>query len=94
MKDTRRATKIYLKHLPPVLAEALIDKYKIPGPEREVLLTACVANKGGFAGIRHLEDKYEIYMSYWAFNRYLARALDKFYESHVYFGNDYSRYLQ
>lgn len=93
MKDTRRATKIYLKHLPPVLAESLIDKYKIPGPEREVLLAACVANKGGFAGVKYIEDKYGIYMSYWAFNRYLATGLDKFYESHVYFGENYLAYL-
>ena len=94
MKDTRRATKIYLKHLPPVLAEKLVDKYKIPSPEREVLLSACVVHKGGFAGVEYLKEKYEIYMSYWAFARYLATALDRFYESHLYFGGDYSRYLQ
>ena len=58
MKDTRRATKIYLKHLPPVLAEKLVDKYKIPSPEREVLLSACVVHKGGFAGVEYLKEKY------------------------------------
>lgn len=94
MKDTRRATKIYLKHLPPVLAEKLIDKYKIPSPDREVLISACIERKGGFAGVENLQKKYEIYISYWNFIRYLSRGLDKFYESHVYFGGDYSKYLQ
>lgn len=64
MKDTRRATKIYLKHLPPLLATELTDKYKIPSPEREVLLSACVARKGGFAGVEYLKTEYGINISY------------------------------
>lgn len=94
MKDTRRATKIYLKHLPPLLAIKLIDQYKIPSPEREVLISACVDHKGGFAGVENLKKKYDVHISYWAFVDNLARGLDKFYDTHVYLGKDYSQYLQ
>lgn len=94
MKDTRRATKIYLKHLPPLLAIKLIDKYKIPSPEREVLISACVDHKGGFAGIENLKNKYDVHISYWTFVACLGRGLDKFYDTHVYLGEDYSDYLQ
>lgn len=94
MKDTRRATKIYLKHLPPLLATKLIDKYKIPSPEREVLISACIEHKGGFAGVENLRKNYDIHISYWHFVTCLARGLDKFYDTHVYLGDDYTDYLQ
>ena len=94
MKDTRRATKIYIKHLPPVISIDLIDEYKIPSPEREVLISACVLGKGGFAGVEYLKEKYDIHISYWQFVSRLAHALDMFYSTHVYKGKDYSRYLQ
>lgn len=94
MKDTRRATKIYIKHLPPLMAIDLVDEYQIPSPEREVLISACVVGKGGFAGVDYLKEKYDIHISYWQFVSRLSRALDLFYETHVYKGKDYSRYLQ
>lgn len=93
MKDTRRATKIYLKHLPPLLATKLINDYQIPSPEREVLLSACVARKGGFAGVENLQKEYGINISYWKFVSCLSNGLDMFYNTHLYKGNDYSQYL-
>lgn len=94
MKDTRRATKIYLKHLPPLLAADLIDEYKIPSPQREVLISACIMGKGGFEGVAYLKEKYSIYISYWQFVRILSRGLDMFYNTHVYKGKDYAKFLQ
>lgn len=94
MKDTRRATKIYLKHLPVPLAKHLVEEYEIPSPEKEVLLSACVAHKGGFAGVEHLKKTYGINISYWQFVSYLARGLDRFYATHLYKGKDYTSYLQ
>lgn len=94
MKEVSRATKIYIKHLPPVLATKLINEYKIPSPFREVLLSACVENKGGFAGVAHLSEKYDIHISYWQFVNYLGKALDIFYKAHTYAGKDYSDKLQ
>lgn len=94
MKDTRRATKIYLKHLPVPLVKRLIEEYEIPTPEKQVLLSACVERKGGFAGVEYLRKTYGINISYWQFVSYLARGLDRFYTTHLYKGKDYTGYLQ
>lgn len=93
MKESSRATKLYIKHLPPILATKLIDEYKIPTPFKEVLIAACVENKGGFKGVEYLSKQYGINISYWQFVNYLAIGLDKFYKTHTYLGKDYSEYL-
>lgn len=94
MREASRATKIYIKHLPPILANKLIEEYKIPTPLKEVLISACVEKKGGFAGVRHLSEKYNINISYWQFVRYLGQGLEMFYKTHTYLGKDYSEYLK
>lgn len=94
MKETSRATKLYIKHLPPILATKLIEEYKIPTPYKEVLLSACVENKGGFKGVEYLSKQYGINISYWQFVQYLRKGLDIFYKTHTYLGKDYSEYLK
>ena len=94
MKDTSRATKLYIKHLPPILATKLIEDYKIPSPLKEVLISACIENKGGFEGVYNLEEKYDIHISYWKFVKCLSQGLDMFYKTHTYLGKDYSEYLR
>lgn len=93
MKEHSRATKLYIKHLPPILALKLIEDYKIPTPFKEVLISACVENKGGFDGVRFLSSKYGINISYWQFVKYLSKGLEMFYKTHTYLGKDYSEYL-
>jgi len=94
MREVNMATKIYIKHLPPVLATKLIEEYKLPTPYKEVLISACVDKKGGFAGVYNLSEKYGIHISYWQFVRYLGVGLEMFYKTHTYLGKDYSEYLK
>lgn len=82
MDIENRATKIYLKNLPPLTTHKLIEKYKIPSPYKEILITACVERKEGFCGIRHLEKEYNINITYRTFVRKLREALEMFRESH------------
>lgn len=82
MDIENRATKIYLKSLPPLTVHKLLDDYKIPSPYKEILITACVERKEGFAGIRHLEKEYNINIAYRTFGRKLREALEMFRESH------------
>lgn len=93
MKESSRATKLYIKHLPPILALKLIEDYKIPTPFKEVLIATCVENKGGFKGVEYLSEKYGINISYWQFVKYLSKGLEMFYKTHTYLGKDYSEYL-
>jgi hypothetical protein len=80
MNIERRATKLYLKDLPPVEAYRRIDEYKIPSPYREVLF-AVINRKEGFSGCDYLSENFHINMSYWTFGRRLKEALDMFRKS-------------
>lgn len=82
MNIENRATKIYLKSLPPLEALSLLHKYKIPSPYKEVLIAACIERKEGFAGCDFLTESYNIHLSYWTFVRRLKEALDMFRKSH------------
>lgn len=93
MKLENRCTKLYIKSLPAPLALELIDKYKIPSPCREVLITVCVDRKGGYAGVHHLHQKFEISLGYWTFVERLRDALEMFYKTHTYYGYDFSTFL-
>ncbi|MBQ9235444.1 MAG: hypothetical protein IJ184_03150 [Alphaproteobacteria bacterium] len=83
MNIENRATKLYLKELPPLQAIDFIEKYKIPSPYKEVLLTACVERKEGFRGIDYLAEKYNINIQYRTFVRKLKEALEMFRRSHI-----------
>ena len=69
MNIENRAVKLYLKELPPTVAIDLIEKYKIPSPYKEILITVCVQRVGGYKAMQSLEIRYGIYMSYWTFCR-------------------------
>lgn len=88
MNVENRATKIYIKSLPPLTALKLIEEYKIPSPYKEILITACVERKEGFKGICYLSEKYNINIEYWTFGRKLREALEMFRESHKLFYKD------
>ena len=81
MNQDNRAIKLYIKNLAPLIAEELIDNYRIPSPHREVLLTACVARKEGYAGCDYLEKTYHISLGYWTFGRRLKEGLEMFRKS-------------
>lgn len=84
MNDERRATKLYIRNLAPVEAIKRIESYLIPSPQKEVLITACIARKEGYAGMDYLEEKYNIHIGYWTFGRRLKEALDMFRKSDSY----------
>lgn len=75
MNIENRATKIYLKNLPPVEAYELILKCKIPTPQRECLF-AMLAGKQGFAGCDYLSENFKIHIEYWTFLRRLKEGLE------------------
>lgn len=83
MNIENRATKLYLKELPPLEAIEFIEKYKIPSPYKEILITACVARKEGFVGMDYLSEKYQINIQYRTFGRKLKEALEMFRRSHI-----------
>ena len=45
MNIENRATKLYLRKLPPVVAIELLEKYMIPSPYKEILICICVKRK-------------------------------------------------
>ena len=59
MNLQNRATKLYIKELPP--SEALVNL------------------KTGYPALDFLEEKYEIRISYWTYNRIFKKALEQFY---------------
>lgn len=83
MNIENRATKLYLKNLPPLKAIQFIEDYKIPSPYKEVLITACVERKEGFVGMSILSEKYNINIEYRTFSRKLGEALEMFRRSHI-----------
>lgn len=82
MNIENRATKIYIKSLPPLTAIKLINNYKIPSPFKEVLITACVERLEGFKGCDYLSETYNINIGYWTFGVKLKEALEMFRKSH------------
>ena len=82
MNIENRATKIYLKSLPPLTVYNLLDSYKIPSPFKEILITVCVNKKEGFPAMNYLAKEYNIHIEYWTLGRRLKEALEMFRESH------------
>jgi hypothetical protein len=82
MNIENRATKVYLKSLPPLTALKFIDEYKIPTPHREILITVCVNRKEGFPAMKQLAKEFNINIEYWTLGRRLKEALEMFRKSH------------
>ena len=82
MNIENRATKVYLKSLPPLTVYKFLDDYKIPSPFKEILITVCVNKKEGFPAMKHLAKEYNIHIEYWTLGRRLKKALEMFRESH------------
>ena len=83
MNIDNRATKVFLKSLAPIEAIELVEKFKIPSPQRECLI-AMINGKEGFEGCDYLEEKYKIHISYWTFGRRLKDGLEMFRKSQKY----------
>lgn len=82
MNVENRATKVYLKSLPPLTAIKLIEAYHIPSPYKEILITVCVERLEGFKGCDYLAENYNIHIGYWTFGAKLKEALEMFRKSH------------
>lgn len=82
MNIENRATKIYLKSLPPLTIKKLVNLYELPTPYKEILITIFAENKTGFKILDHLEKEHKIYISYFQLLRYTKRALEKFRVAH------------
>lgn len=54
MNIENRATKLYIKKMPPVVAIELIEKYQIPSPYKEILIAICVKRKSVFETQKYL----------------------------------------
>lgn len=83
MNLENRATKLYLKNLAPLQAIELIEKYKIPSPYKEVLIVSCIERRKDFDAINHLEEHYNINLSYRTYVRRLRDGLEMFRKSHT-----------
>lgn len=84
MNEQNRIAKIYLKNLAPNEALDLINKYNIPSPHKEVLISACVYNRSGFEGCDFIAENYKIHIGYWDFVKKLKEALIMFRKSYLY----------
>lgn len=82
MNIENRATKLYLKSLPPMTAYKLLDEYKIPTPYKEVLVCACILRLTDFQAIHNL-SKQDIYLSQRTYLRRLQQGLEMFRKSHI-----------
>lgn len=89
MNIDNRATKIYIKALPPALAIELIEKYKIPTPYKEILISVCVERRYIFPAMRHLSEKYGINIEYKTFCRRFKDALEMFRKANALDKNSY-----
>lgn len=85
MNIENRATKIYLKSLPPLTVKKLVNQYEIPSPYKEILITICAEHISGFKALDHLEEKYNIRIEYWTLVRYFKIGLEMFRKSHSHF---------
>lgn len=78
MNLQNRATKLYIRELPPSEALQLFETYKVLTPYKEVLV-ALVNLKTGYPALDFLEENYGIRISYWTYNRIFKKALEQFY---------------
>lgn len=79
MNIEKRKTKQYIKSLPPVEVEQLLEEYKIPSPHKEILYLVCVEKCPNFFVVADkLSKRYGINMSTWQIGYRLAEALEKF----------------
>ena len=86
MSIERRATKIYLKELPPLTVLELLDKYHIPSPYKEILIAICVERLNVYSAVDFLSEEYNINIGYWNLRKKTSEALDIFRKSHLTFG--------
>lgn len=82
MNIENRATKLYLKSLPPLTVYKFLDKYKIPTPYKEVLICCCILKMTDFKAIHYLEKEYHLYLGQRTYIRRLKEALEMFRKSH------------
>lgn len=74
-------TKRYIKSLAPVEALEMIERFKIPSPQAEVLKLVCVENKDLFSTMLLLERDYNLHLSKWQVGYRLAEGLAMFQRS-------------
>lgn len=89
MNIENRATKLYLKELPPCVAIELIDKYKIPPIYKEILVAVCVERRFIYPAMRHLSEEHGINLEYKTFCRRLKEALEMFRKANALDKNSY-----
>lgn len=66
MNIENRATKLYLKKLPPVVAVKLLEKYMIPSPYKEIVNAICIQKKSVFQTQYYLAND-ESLKEHWSF---------------------------
>ena len=86
MNIENRATKLYIKKMPPVVAIELIEKYQIPSPYKEILIAICVKRKSVFETQEYLAKDEELkqhwHLEYLTIVRKFKIALELFRDSH------------
>lgn len=83
MNIDNRSIKVYLKSIAPIDAYDQIDRFKIPSPQKECLISM-INGKEGFAGCDYLSETYKINIGYWTFGRRLKEGLELFRKSKKY----------
>ena len=93
MNIDNRATKLYLKKLPPVVAVELLEKYMIPSPYKEILIAICVKRKSVFETQEYLAKDPELakhwHLEYLTIVRKFKIALELFRECNKLDSNRY-----
>lgn len=89
MNDETRATKVYIKDLAPIEALDEIERYKLPTPHREILITL-VKGKEGYPACDYLAKEFQIHIGYWSYIKRLKEALIMFRKSKRYIQNLYN----
>lgn len=89
MNIENRATKLYLKKLPPVVAVELLEKYMIPSPYKEILEAVCIKQLPLYKAIEHLSNKHHINVSYTTIRRKVKIGLELFRYSNALDNNRY-----
>ena len=64
MNIENRATKLYLKKLPPVVAVELLEKYMIPSPYKEIINAICIKQLPTFKAIDFLSKEHKMIALY------------------------------
>lgn len=93
MNIDNRATKLYLKKLPPVVAVELLEKYMIPSPYKEILIAICVKRKSVYETQEYLAKDPELakhwHLEYLTIVRKFKIGLELFRESNKLDNNRY-----